>query len=303
MMPAGEGPPFPPDTRDELERALQLLGNVLPDRAIPTRARADRKEPGLLLARAFASLALLLIAAGGFLRSAQALRRPPGTSTRKEPAAGSRSYAARSTRRPAARERLAPTLTAAVGGTGQATEQRELAGVRSEETLGASPVRVPTTAWFAGGGPSVPTASVGYRTLGFAAFHLAYPIPLPHRSDWIADGFWEYQMEIPLYAVIQIKSAVAIGYTPIGFRYVTRAHRRVRPFVGGYAGMLFATSSVPEVGSRLNFSPQGEVGVEIGAGPRRAWQIEMRYVHISNAGLFHPNPGVNSLLFLLGRTL
>lgn len=159
------------------------------------------------------------------------------------------------------------------------------------------------TLW-AGGGPSVPTGSVSYRTAAFAS--LAYTIPLHFwhfgQHDGLLDGFWEYQTELPVYAIFQKRTALAIGYTPIGFRYVMHAHRRIRPFIGGLAGLLYATRSIPDGASRFNFSPQAEIGVSIGARAHHLWNIEMRYAHISDAGLHHPNPGLNTLLVLAGYT-
>lgn len=159
------------------------------------------------------------------------------------------------------------------------------------------------TVWM-GGGPSVPTGSVSYRTAAFAS--LAYTVPLHFwhfgQHTGLLDGFWEYQTEFPLYAVFQTHSAVAIGYTPIGFRYVMHAHQRVRPFIGGLAGLLVASHRIPDGASRFNFSPQAEIGVSIGSRAHRIWNVEMRYAHISDAGLHHPNPGLNTILLLAGYT-
>ena len=155
-----------------------------------------------------------------------------------------------------------------------------------------------------GAGPSVPTSSVSYRTAAFAALGYSTPLRFWHfgRNDGWLDGFWEYQTEIPVYAVFQKHSAVAIGYTPIGFRYVMHAHQRFRPFIGGLAGMLYSNRRIPDGAFRLNFSPQAEIGLSFGSRSHQFWNIEMRYAHISDAGLHHPNPGVNTILVLAGYT-
>lgn len=163
-----------------------------------------------------------------------------------------------------------------------------------------------TTQWtlWMGGGPSIPTGSVSYRSLGFVSLAYSTPLRCQHfgEHDGLLDGFWEYQTEIPVYAVFQRQPSLAIGYSPIGFRYVMHAHNRVRPFIGGLAGMLYATRRIPNGASRFNFSPQAEFGVSVGSGAHRVWNIELRYEHISDAGLHHPNPGLNSVLFLAGYT-
>jgi hypothetical protein len=35
-------------------------------------------------------------------------------------------------------------------------------------------------------------------------------------------------------------------------------------------------------------------------GPRHVWSLEARYMHISNAGLATPNPGINTFQVRLG---
>lgn len=159
------------------------------------------------------------------------------------------------------------------------------------------------TLWW-GGGPSVPTQSVSFRSLGFAALRYSTPLRFGGfgKHDGFLDGFWEYQTELTTYAVFQQQSAVALGYSPIGFRYVMRAHRRVRPFIGGLAGLLYASQPIPEIATRFNFSPQAEFGMTVGNDVHGSWSMEVRYAHISNAGISHPNPGINSILFLAGYT-
>jgi len=163
--------------------------------------------------------------------------------------------------------------------------------------------RVATHTWWAGIGPSVPTKSVSYRTVALAGLRLGYPIPLPRHHLFPLDSFWEYEIEVPqVFVIVQPASAVAIGGAPIGFRFVTLGHARIRPFIGGLASVLYASRNIPEGASRLNFSPEGEVGVTVGRDPRHSWNVELRYIHISNASIFRHNPGVNGLLFMLGWT-
>jgi len=159
------------------------------------------------------------------------------------------------------------------------------------------------TLWM-GGGPSVPTGSVSYRTAAFASLGYVTPLHFWHfgQHTGFLDGFWEYQTEFPVYAVFQKHMALAIGYTPIGFRYVMHAHQRIRPFIGGLAGLLYATRNIPDGASRFNFSPQAEIGLSMGNESHRIWNLEVRYIHISDAGLHHPNPGLNTVLVLAGYT-
>jgi hypothetical protein len=76
-------------------------------------------------------------------------------------------------------------------------------------------------------------------------------------------------------------------------------------FVGKYTpyaelagGALFTPKNVPPGTNTVNFSPQGAFGFQIPIGAENKLDLSIRYVHISNAGLERPNPGLN---FIQGR--
>jgi hypothetical protein len=51
--------------------------------------------------------------------------------------------------------------------------------------------------------------------------------------------------------------------------------------------------------SQVNFTPTGAFGVHLLRG-RYHWSAEVRYMHISNAGISRPNPGINTIQVRLG---
>lgn len=158
------------------------------------------------------------------------------------------------------------------------------------------PLRPRLTIWV-GAGPSIPTPTVGFRRVLMASVQMGYPM---HPFGGRLPGHWDYEMELPVLLVSQHPTALAVSASPIGFRYTGRAGHRLRPFVGGMAGVVYSSEPVPSRASRLNFSPQAEFGFDWGRRQDRGWSAAIRYIHISNAGLNHPNPGLNSLLFIVG---
>jgi hypothetical protein len=49
----------------------------------------------------------------------------------------------------------------------------------------------------------------------------------------------------------------------------------------------------------VNFTPSAAFGAHF-LGDRYAWSLEARYLHISNAGLTFPNPGINTFEVRIG---
>jgi hypothetical protein len=62
--------------------------------------------------------------------------------------------------------------------------------------------------------------------------------------------------------------------------------------------VLFTNHQVPPGTSTTNFTPSAALGLHFLG--ERAWSAEIRYLHISNAGLTAFNPGVNTIELRLG---
>jgi len=63
--------------------------------------------------------------------------------------------------------------------------------------------------------------------------------------------------------------------------------------------VLFTNTKVPEGTSHTNFTTGGAFGLHF-LRSKHNINTEIRYMHISNAGLATPNPGVNTIQFRLG---
>lgn len=86
------------------------------------------------------------------------------------------------------------------------------------------------------------------------------------------------------------------------FRFDFRPVRHIVPFFDAGTGVVNTTLDrrVPEITGHTQFLSQGGVGIQYFYRPQRAWVIEYRYFHMSNAGLEQPNHGFNGNMISVG---
>ncbi len=114
-------------------------------------------------------------------------------------------------------------------------------------------------------------------------------------------GRFEYAIDaVPAFLIFQpTNTAYGAGVNPLGLKwnFATRGH--VAPYLELNGGTLFTSQEVPPGTSKVNFTDAAAFGLQF-LGPRHALSLEARYLHISNAGLTNPNPGVNTVEVRLG---
>ena len=122
----------------------------------------------------------------------------------------------------------------------------------------------------------------------------------PHGPGFLR-GRLEYALDVvPAFLVVQkTNTAYGAGVNPFAFKWLMAPGSSVAPYVEIGGGTLFTNTNVPEGTSRVNFTSGGAFGVHF---LRSKYNIaaEVRYMHISNAGLATPNPGINTIQFRLG---
>jgi hypothetical protein len=120
----------------------------------------------------------------------------------------------------------------------------------------------------------------------------------------LGPGSLQYEIEfIPIYVFSQPgKNAYGVSFTPFDLKYNFRRNAaHAVPFIELGGGVLFTTNDVPAGTSSVNFTPQAGIGVHLPFGVRGYHAtLAFKYVHISNAGLSVPNPGVNTVQFRVG---
>ena len=149
-----------------------------------------------------------------------------------------------------------------------------------------------------GGGHSVPGGTKD-TSVWNAGVRYGWILTSPHGPGFL-NGRFELAVDaVPAFLVFQRANTVyGAGLNPVGFKWIFATRGRVAPFIELNGGVLFTTHDVPTGTSTINFTPGAAFGMYFFG--ERAWSVDVRYLHISNAGLTVPNPGVNTLEVRLG---
>jgi len=119
------------------------------------------------------------------------------------------------------------------------------------------------------------------------------PGPLKGRFEYAVDA-------VPAFVVFQPSNATyGFGLNPVNFKWNFATTGRIVPYLELSGGTLFTTQNVPFGTSKINFTSGAALGTHI-LRDRGNWSVEVRYLHISNAGLTVPNPGVNTVQVRVG---
>jgi lipid A 3-O-deacylase len=171
----------------------------------------------------------------------------------------------------------------------------------------ASPVRAqdgPETGgkeiefWTTGGhGTNGVTQHTGVWTAGF---RYGWVLTEPHGPGFLR-GRFEYAVDaVPVFLLFQpSNTAYGAAVNPFALIWNFDTHGRVVPYVDLGGGALFTNTQVPPGTSRINFTTSGAVGLHFLAG-KLNWSADVRFMHISNAGLETLNPGINTVQLRLG---
>ena len=115
-------------------------------------------------------------------------------------------------------------------------------------------------------------------------------------------GNLEYAVDfIPAYLLVfPSRTSYAGGFDPFTLKWNFTGGRKVAPYLELGGGVLISLDNVPPGTSNVNFTPQASFGVQVFTREKRAVSLTAKYVHISNAGLTTPNPGINTIQFSIG---
>jgi hypothetical protein len=122
-----------------------------------------------------------------------------------------------------------------------------------------------------------------------------------HGSGWIK-GNLEYAFDVHPVNVyfIDPENTYGASIAPVNFKWNFTSGNRVAPYLQWSEGVLFTNKDLPVGTASVNFQSGLGLGFHIFTREKRAWTAEVKYQHISNAGLGNLNPGINSVQFTLG---
>ena len=150
-----------------------------------------------------------------------------------------------------------------------------------------------------GGGHSA-GGGVGGISVWNVGLRYGWILTSTHGPEFLR-GQFEYAVDVvPVFWVFEPKGT-AYGFVldPIVLKWDFRTRGRVVPYLEISGGTLFTSRDVPPGISWVNFASGGAVGFYL-PGKKHAWSAELRYTHISDAGLTTPNPGTNTFQVRLG---
>ena len=152
---------------------------------------------------------------------------------------------------------------------------------------------------WAGGGHSV-SGGRGNTGVFNAGLRYGWVLTGPHLPSFLR-GRFEYAVDaVPVFLIFQpANTAYGVGFDPLGLKWNFQRHGRLSPYLELTGGVLFTDHNVPTGTNTVNFMDQAALGMHI-LGAKRNVSLELRYMHISNAGLATPNPGINTVQVRLG---
>ncbi len=152
--------------------------------------------------------------------------------------------------------------------------------------------------WTGGGhGINGSQSGTGVWNLGF---RYGMILTSPHGPGFLR-GQLEYAVDVVPVWVITQKTNTAYGGSidPFAFKWIFSSSRKVKPFFQIEGGTLFTNTKVPEGTSQINFTTSGGIGAHF-LGKKHNFSAEVRFQHISNAGMTNPNPGINTIQLRIG---
>jgi len=145
-----------------------------------------------------------------------------------------------------------------------------------------------------GGGHSV-AGGTGKTSVWNLGLRYGWILTRPHGPG-LLKGRFEYAVDaVPAFLVFQrANTAFGAGFNPLNLKWNFATRERIVPYVELSGGTLFTNHTVPAGTNTINFTPSAALGTHL-LGESRNWAVELRYMHISNAGLQRRNPGINTL--------
>ena len=152
---------------------------------------------------------------------------------------------------------------------------------------------------WAGGGHSV-SGGRGNTGVFNAGLRYGWILTGPHLPGFLR-GRFEYAVDaVPLFLAFQPRNTTyGVGFDPLGLKWNFQRHGRISPYVELTGGVLFTNHDLPTGTNTVNFMDQAVLGTHI-LGKKYNASLELRYMHISNAGLGNLNPGINTVQVRLG---
>jgi opacity protein-like surface antigen len=126
--------------------------------------------------------------------------------------------------------------------------------------------------------------------------------PLTQKLNFNPRSLLQFQIEPFISGVSSPNANVEVGtsfFLKVG---VLPQTSKFQPYIKAGVGMDYMTQHTREQATQFNFISTGGVGIHYFFRENTAFTLEGRYRHLSNAGIDHPNSGINTAFVLVGVT-
>jgi len=151
------------------------------------------------------------------------------------------------------------------------------------------------------GGTSV-TGGVEDVRIFTVGFRVGRILTNEHGSGFVK-GNLEWALDInPVNVYVTDPNTIyGASIAPLNLKWNFTSGSRIAPYLQLSEGVLFTSTYLPAPGtSKVNFQSGLGLGFHFFTREKRAWTAEVKYQHISSAGIGDLNPGINTVQFTLG---
>lgn len=134
-------------------------------------------------------------------------------------------------------------------------------------------------------------------------WHIGYDFrPVLERIDLMPKGIVELYLEPQINPVASPSVNVEFGLG-IGFHIIFSSSSKITPYLTFGSGFIYITQSTEEQSTKYNFQDQIGGGIYYFLNKKSALNLGYRLRHISNAGIKHPNSGIDTHIAEIGYSV
>jgi hypothetical protein len=152
---------------------------------------------------------------------------------------------------------------------------------------------------WSGGGPSIPGGIPGLGVWN-AGMRYGWVLTGLHGPSFLRGRFETGVDFAPIFWVLQ-PGGTAYGFAivPSVLKWDFAPRGRVVPYFDLDGSVLLTGRDTPPHISHVNFTPSAAIGLHF-LQHKYTWTAEFRFLHISDASLTDPNPGINTVELRMG---
>ena len=134
-------------------------------------------------------------------------------------------------------------------------------------------------------------------------WHIGYDFkPILEKINLTPEAIVELYLEPQINPVASPDANVEFG-CGIGWQIIFNPKAKICPYLTFGSGLIYITQSTAEQSTKYNFQDQAGCGIYYFLDRERALNFGYRIRHISNAGIKHPNSGIDTHMLEFGYSV